>query len=283
MDLPFFREQTAMEHMKTIERAIVPPERSSTVGTWLIIGTVILLTVNALSVQRGPGVALSAALLLIAALAARSTPAIHLALLTLFMAAMPLLHPQLRFWPFSLVLPILLFCICVLPVARHRAAFLQWLRPGYLGKDILVLVVITAAVSGAGLILWHRLAGPDLSVQLGHMPTLPVWMYPAAGLVFALTNAAVEEFVFRGVMMQALDAAFGPRTASVVIQAWAFGAMHYLRGFPSGVWGVALAFGYGILLGIIRRRSRGMAAPWLAHVFADIVIFIILVSVVFRT
>lgn len=111
---------------------------------------------------------------------------------------------------------------------------------------------------------------------------MPVWVFPFAGLAFALGNAAVEEIVFRGAVMQATDSAVGAGSTSVLIQGWLFGAMHYLRGFPNGLWGVIMAAVYGIMLGVVRRRSAGMLAPWLSHFFADIVIFSILAFIVLK-
>ncbi|HYX72145.1 MAG TPA: CPBP family glutamic-type intramembrane protease, partial [Nitrososphaera sp.] len=67
----------------------------------------------------------------------------------------------------------------------------------------------------------------------------------------------------------------------VVIQAGSFAAFHYLAGFPNGVFGLAMVFVYGFMLGVLRRRSRGLLAPWIAHVLADIVIFAILATVLF--
>jgi len=92
----------------------------------------------------------------------------------------------------------------------------------------------------------------------------------------------MEEFVFRGLVMEATDSAFGPGPLSVVIQAWLFGAMHFLEGFPNGWWGLAMTVVYGIMLGAIRRRAQGMLAPWLAHVFADVVIFVILAGIALK-
>jgi membrane protease YdiL (CAAX protease family) len=61
-----------------------------------------------------------------------------------------------------------------------------------------------------------------------------------------------------------------------------FAALHYLTGFPSGVLDFFLAVVYGIILGTIRRLSKGMLAPMVAHVAADITIFSILVIILFQ-
>jgi hypothetical protein len=45
-----------------------------------------------------------------------------------------------------------------------------------------------------------------------------------------------------------------------------------LNGFPRGWIGVGLAGLYGLFMGIIGRRAGGMFAPWLAHVFTDVMI-----------
>jgi uncharacterized protein len=89
--------------------------------------------------------------------------------------------------------------------------------------------------------------------------------------MFSMANAAVEEGAYRGVILHALDRSLGPGFAALLLQAIAFGAIH-IRGFPRGLLGVGLACIYGLLMGVIRRRAGGMFAPWLAHVFTDIVI-----------
>jgi hypothetical protein len=88
---------------------------------------------------------------------------------------------------------------------------------------------------------------------------------------FAMLNAAVEEAAYRGVFLHALDRSLGPGFAALLLQALAFGAIH-IRGFPRGWPGVGLACIFGLLMGVIRRRAGGMFAPWIAHVFTDVVI-----------
>jgi membrane protease YdiL (CAAX protease family) len=96
-------------------------------------------------------------------------------------------------------------------------------------------------------------------------------------VVFAMLNGALEELVYRGVLLSALDAALGASALSLALQAIAFGAMH-IHGFPSGAAGVGLASIYGLMLGLVRRQARGMLGPWLAHVLADVTIGAILVA-----
>jgi membrane protease YdiL (CAAX protease family) len=95
-----------------------------------------------------------------------------------------------------------------------------------------------------------------------------------AGVGFSVGNALLEEIIFRGVLYEALAADYGV-AATVCIQGIAFGVVH-AHGFPRGVIGVAMASAYGVVLGILRQRSGGLLAPFVAHVFADATIFAIL-------
>jgi membrane protease YdiL (CAAX protease family) len=76
--------------------------------------------------------------------------------------------------------------------------------------------------------------------------------------------------------MQATDATFGPGWVSIAVQALGFGVWHFY-GFPGGVVGVGLATIFAAMMGVLRRRSRGMLVPWLAHTCADATIITIIV------
>jgi uncharacterized protein len=90
-----------------------------------------------------------------------------------------------------------------------------------------------------------------------------------------VVNAGAEEAAFRGILMDALIGAVGVAGA-VVIQAVAFGLIHYPHGLPNGTWGAALSGVYGLMLGLIRLRAGGMIAPWIAHAGTDLTIFVLI-------
>ncbi len=264
--------------MKSNHLLIQPPPRSSLAGTILIISTAVLLSIVSFSLRVSPWAFAFAVLLSVAAVLVREKHAFHLSFFTVLFVAVPLFYPALPPWPLKLLAPIIVYLAFMLPVPRLRAS-LTWVRRGRFGQDDAVLVVMTAIVSGIALCLWFWLLKPDLSVHLLSIPAMPIWLYPLAGLGFSIGNAAMEEFVFRGLVMQSLDSAIGPGIPSVMIQAWLFGVVHYLRGFPNGMWGLFMAGIYGFMLGVLRRRSQGMLAPWLAHICADMVIFAILAGI----
>lgn len=255
-----------------------PPDRSSPGGGTIIVISLLVFSAALVSPGESGWTAGCCTVLAVAAVFAGSLQALHLSLFVTAATAAPLVGPFVRIWPLPLLIPLLVYFSVVLPVPRLRRS-LRWLRPGRMGKDILLLVGATAVFSGAALYLWYAALRPDLSRHLGFLPAVPAWTYLLLGPGFAVLNAALEEAAVRGIVMDATDSAFGPGAGSLLMQAGLFGAMHYLQGFPRGSWGLMMTFLYGIMLGHIRRRSRGMLAPWLAHVCADLVIFAILASV----
>ncbi len=257
---------------------IQPPPRSGPFGATMIFVDVFLLSLSPFSSTINTWMAIIAFALIAAAVFARNLQSLHLSIFTAALIVTPYLNPSLRSWPFSLLIPLLCYGIIV-ATSRNLRTSVFWIRRGSPDKTAMVITAITSIIAGIALVLWYVLLKPNVDIHLQHMQFIPIWLFPIAGIAFAFVNAVVEEFTFRGVIMQALDSAAGPGFISLFVQAWLFGAMHFLQGFPNGLWGVAMTVTYGVVLGWLRRRSRGMLTPWLAHVFADMVIFMILVGI----
>ena len=181
--------------------------------------------------------------------------------------------PWIPVWPVYLLAPIL--CGAGLALV---AGFGQGLRDatalGRMGRFEWIAVALVAGVATALLLAWFRLAAPDLSRFRAQVPPWPGAALLLAGLGFAAANAVLEEVIWRGILQRWLGTILPP-TMAVGVQAASFGASHYY-GIPSGFAGVALATGYGVLLGALRVRSGGLAAPIAAHIAADATIFAIL-------
>jgi len=137
------------------------------------------------------------------------------------------------------------------------------------------LVIFAAASSAVSLPVWYLLVGPEVRQIVAAFDDLPMWALLPVGAIFALVNAGAEEAAFRGVLMDALVSAVGV-TGAVLIQAMAFGLVHYPHGLPNGTWGALLSGAYGLILGLIRLRAGGMLAPWITHVATDLTIFLLL-------
>ncbi|MBM3238089.1 CPBP family intramembrane metalloprotease [Candidatus Poribacteria bacterium] len=212
-------------------------------------------------------------LLFILALVFRDPMAVHVTMLTFLSAVWGKIWPS--FWPFYLLGPLVIYAMVVAIIPRLRQTT-SWLRLGQFDRVVWWLVGLTIFISSFGLLLWFILWQPNLSRWLTILPSWNPMLLIPVGLGFALVNAAIEEAVYRGILMQGLDAALGASNIPVILQAISFGLLH-LNGVPGGWCGIAMATVYGLMLGLLKRRAQGMLAPFVAHVFADVVIFTILV------
>jgi len=151
-----------------------------------------------------------------------------------------------------------------------------WLRTGHPTLPIWIVAGTVALGSAVSLLLWFKLARPDVKWQAGLIPPWSPGRLVLLGLGFALFNAAVEEMIWRGVIFDALERARLPTAPVVLMQAVSFGVVH-LHGFPSGSLGILLASAYGAILGFLRAQTRGLLVPFVTHAVTDSSIFVILV------
>jgi uncharacterized protein len=190
--------------------------------------------------------------------------------------ALAMQMPALRVASLPMLLTLLAFALVVLAAPTLRRS-LGWLRRGTLDLGTYWRIAGVAAVSGTALLGWHALTHPDVSALKALVGGMSTVTLIAVGIAFPLVNATVEEIIFRGVMMNGLGQIFRSALVVNLVQATSFGLLHK-DGFPSGAWGIALAGLYAFLLGLLRLRSGGLLAPWIAHVLADAMIFGIIVK-----
>lgn len=265
-----------MKHSTFFSGSIDTPPRSSLAGTAIVLSVVTALSLTMIAPDAmGKWTLASFIVLMSLAIMFRAIYAIHIVLLALIWVTLAGFVPSFRLWPLSILMPLVVYAsvVALVPALRHSVG---WLRLGRFGADVRRLIVIAVVVSGVALVVWTVLEKPDLNHHLALIPRMPLWVYPFAAIGFAFFNAAMEEVIFRGIMMEALDSAIGEGFWSVGAQAVSFAALHFLAGFPNGLLGFVMVLLYGFMLGIVRWRSRGMLASWITHVVADIAIFAIL-------
>ncbi len=178
-------------------------------------------------------------------------------------------------WPAYLLVPLLLAGSLGFAAGFGRDLRAS-ARVGRLGRfewGVIAVVALVAAIALAG---WVALLDPDLDRQRAMLPRWPLIGLLAAGLTFSIVNAILEEYIWRGILLGWLRT-FMPTSAAVGLQAASFGAAHYM-GFPSGFAGSFLAAVYGVMLGALAVRAKGLLAPVVAHIAADAVIFAILAA-----
>jgi membrane protease YdiL (CAAX protease family) len=125
-----------------------------------------------------------------------------------------------------------------------------------------------AGAIGLVLVLADRLDQRWLIVA--HVPT--AWL-----LLGAMANAVVEEITWRGYFVESLVAEGLRFHGANFLQGLAFGATHW-NGFPGGTIGIGLATGFGLAMGLVARRSRGLVIPVSIHFFADIIVIRLLTT-----
>lgn len=126
----------------------------------------------------------------------------------------------------------------------------------------------------AGLVLWAWYEGrpENLADIIDLTRDWSIWTLASVGVLAAVVNAVVEEAVYRGIVKDSLESVLRPGSTTLVLQAAVFAALHFPSGILQGLAGVGLAFLYGLVLGLLRRRSGGLAVPVIAHTVTDLVI-----------
>ena len=129
--------------------------------------------------------------------------------------------------------------------------------------------LFAAIVAGPLLVqLWYSVR-PDPAAFDRAAAALPV------AVLFAVVNAAGEEFRFRAAPLARLVPLLGPWHA-LLLTSVVFGVGHFY-GHPSGPTGAALALVAGLFFGIPMLATRGFLASWLIHVIQDVLIFVAVV------
>jgi membrane protease YdiL (CAAX protease family) len=147
------------------------------------------------------------------------------------------------------------------------------LRGRFQAWDVLIILgFVLLTVGGlAGYMFFFSRTHHAMEIFGTRHGATPVLEYWAAGVLFAVLNALIEEFWFRGLLMGALKPLL-PMGRLIAVQAVAFGLIHWF-GTPQGLLGVVLAGAWGALLGwwVYVRGSLWPAV--LIHFLADMLIF----------
>lgn len=262
---------------------IAQPSRSSRFATALLLWLIVLLGLyqtRPFSDSVQAWVPLVILLMLPLSMASRSIYTIHFSVL-LVCYYLARFFPRFSMYPFSELTFLLLYWFAVMLTPALRGS-VGWTRVGKFDRTVWTLVGITIVVPIIALLLWVHFLSPDLGRYSGMVPNYPLWMIALYAVGNAAFNAMLEETIWRGVMLEALDSGLGAGVCALLIQSVSFAAAHYRFGFPNGVVGSAMVLVFGMMLGVIRRQSRGIIGCWIAHTFVDAAIFTMIVHFIRR-
>jgi membrane protease YdiL (CAAX protease family) len=157
-----------------------------------------------------------------------------------------------------------------------------WLPAGMSSPILWWLTGGIVLLAGSGLTVWSLVVSNPGQGTTGQLieaaQRAPGWVIVLFVMIFVPVNAVTEEVAYRGLAFESATR-FLPVIPALVAQALAFGTLH-VAGFPSGLAGIGLAFGYGIAIGLIRHISGGLRFPVIAHMAADATIAILVIGLV---
>jgi hypothetical protein len=172
---------------------------------------------------------------------------------------------------------VIFYFYIVLLIAPLRRT-LTWVRPGKLSRGMLIWMLAIAVIASLTMVAWDHFMIANSQAHVPAAPPASLKRFTLGYMIaFALLNALAEEIIWRGVMMTALESAFGAGLFALLLQGMQFGLAHYRGGFPSGWLGAFLASLFGIAMGLLRRRTNGMLVPWCAHAAVDFAIICLIV------
>ena len=154
----------------------------------------------------------------------------------------------------------------------YLRAVAPWRRAGSCDLRQVAVGAAFGLLSGLALAAWYEGRPEELADIIDIAQGWSIWALASAGVLLAVTNAVLEEAVYRGVVQDSLERVLRPGVTTLVLQAAVFATLHFPTGILQGFAGVGLAFFYGLVLGHLRRRSEGLAVPVIAHTITDLVI-----------
>ncbi|MGQ9629215.1 MAG: CPBP family intramembrane glutamic endopeptidase [bacterium] len=149
-----------------------------------------------------------------------------------------------------------------------------YIAKGEFKSAVLLLSAAIAIISIGALILWFNSQAENPYEKF--LPDFPATVLVVGGIFFALFNALYEEVFFRGVLLGVISGKISVFAALILQSLW-FGLFHYSVGFPSGAFGFGLTFLFGLSVGFVLVKSRGILLPIIIHALADASISILVI------
>lgn len=174
-------------------------------------------------------------------------------------------------YPYSLILVLALLVVLIFYEGPEWGRL--YFGPGDTGRNFrfALLVIALGIIAFCGWIWFRRAALPN-PVPAGW----PTDVLLVLGLGFAIYIGIVEEILFRSFILQRAREAVGDG-AGLLLQASFYGLLHFRAGIPGNVDGAVLSAIWGLLLGLLVRKSGSIYLSMLAQTVVTLAIYIELV------
>lgn len=183
--------------------------------------------------------------------------------------------PHFFVWPIHLIFPLIAF-VAISYFSDEKEYYLNLtalkLNKGVLEGGIVLIISVSA------LFIWANTSSSELEPLRRMIPDSSAIQLVFVALGFALINAFLEEWLFRGVFQETLLKLNLNFSLATFIQATLFAIAHYKLGVPSGSIGFAMTFIYACALTFLVRKTGSLLVPILAHIFTDIAVFYLIVN-----
>jgi membrane protease YdiL (CAAX protease family) len=176
------------------------------------------------------------------------------------------------FFPANVLITIILMYIFLILLKKIDRKSL-YLTRGNTGSTSGLIILFTA-LSIVSLAAWFILEKGNPYAH--YIPDLPLLVLIPLGIGFAIINAFHEEGLFRSIFLMHFSREIS-FTGAIVLQSIWFSFLHYQSGFPSGIIGIGLTFVFGLMMGYLVNRTRGLLVPIIIHALADFCIFLLII------
>ncbi len=135
--------------------------------------------------------------------------------------------------------------------------------------------VVIILVPTIGCLVWYYVRYPEI-VSRFPLPKMSWWTAPIFVALAAAINGLREELLYRYFLQRIFTRSLAAPVA-VLLQAVAFGFLHFQNGFPQGWVGVVLTSIFGLALGVQYYLFNSITLVWLTHSLADAIMFSIII------
>jgi len=172
------------------------------------------------------------------------------------------------------LIPVVLFTLVILFIPKVKST-IGWWHEEVINRKLMLQMLLAIGISGLGMFIYLKMNTSSIDRFIGMLPEGSLIFLIGMGIAYALLNAVVEEYIFRGMIWNALEKIMTNKSLVIFSQAAIFGITHYW-GLPGGVSGVVLIFTWSLYLGYIRQKTGGILGVIGLHFGANLLQYFML-------